>query len=88
METKRRNNFFFRRFIFLKRRFAGCLINNGSTGRRFSVVLWYLGMLDLEKWGDEGVKEIDEMIKFRRKIGKMVAIKKICRTFALETVGL
>ena len=33
-------------------------------------------MLDLETWGGERVKEIDETIKFRRKIGKMVAIKK------------
>lgn len=33
-------------------------------------------MLDLETWGGERGKEIDETIKFRRKIGKKVAIKK------------
>ena len=33
-------------------------------------------MFDLEKWGGERGKEIDETIKFRRKIGKMIAIKK------------
>ena len=40
------------------------------------MVLWCFGMLDLEKWGGERVEKIDETIKFRRKIGKMVAIKK------------
>ena len=52
------------------------------------MVLWCFDMFDLEKWGGERVKEIDETIKFRRKIGKMVAIKKICCIFAPETVSL
>ena len=76
METKRRLSKFFRRFNFLERRFAGCLRNNGSPWCGFSVVLWCFDMFDLEKWGGERVEEIDEMTKFRRKIGKMVAIKK------------
>lgn len=76
METKRRSGKFFRRFIFAKRHFAVCLRNNGSTWWDFSVVLWCFGMFDLETWGGERGKEIDETIKFRRKIGKMVAIKK------------
>ena len=64
---KRRNNFFFRRFIFAKRRFAVCPRNNGSPWCDFSVVLWCFGMFDLEKWGGERGKEIDEMKKIVEK---------------------